>query len=128
MEKWFGLLMDLPDEIIMLICGKLNNVDVLYSLLDVNARLDRILHDGMFTKKIALAQTFSSKKEIDEKLLDRFCLEILPKIHHQIQQLSVDSLTMERIFLAVDYPNLHQLDIFMINNELHPDLTGKTSN
>src|SRR5689334_17691363 len=110
--------MDLPDEIIMLILNQLNNVDVLYSLMDVNARLDRILHDAMFTKKIVLAQTtISSDKRLDEKILDRFCFEILPKIHHQIQWLSVDSSSMERIFLAADYPNLNQLDIFIINSE-----------
>ena len=120
--------MDLPDEIIMLILNKLDNVDVLYCLMDVNPRLDRILHDAMFTKKIALVETTSSVERLDEKLLDRFCLEILPKIHHQIQWLSVNSLSMERILLAADYPNLYQLDIFIINNELRPSLTGKNSN
>ena len=55
MEQWFTLLMNLPDEMIMLIFNKLDNVDVLYSLMNVNGRLDRILHDEMFTKKIALA-------------------------------------------------------------------------
>ena len=128
MEQWFALLMDLSDEIIMLILNKLDNVDVLYSLLGVNARLDQILHDAMFTKKIVLVPTISPEKRLDEKLLDRFCLEILPKIHHQIQCLSVDSLSMERIFLAAAYPNLHQLDLFIVNNELHSDLTGKNSN
>ena len=112
----------------MLILNKLDNVVVLYSVMDVSARLDRILHDEMFTKKIALVQTTSSVERLDEKLLDQFCFEILPKIHHQIQWFSVDSLSMERILLAADYPNLHQLDIFIINNELRPDLTGKNSN
>ena len=124
MENQFALLMDLPDEIIMLILKKLDNVDVLYSLMDVNARLDRILHDAMFTKKIDLSQKLSS-----EKTLDRFCFEILPKIHHHIQWLSVDTLSMERIFLAADYPNLNQLDLFIINKESHlHHLTGKNFN
>ena len=128
MEQWFTLLMNLPNEMIMLILNKLDNADVLYSLMNVNARLDRILHDAMFTKKIALAQTLSSEKKLDEKILDRFCLEILPKIHHRIQWLSVDASSMERIFLAADYPNLNQLDIFIIDNELPSGLTGKNSN
>ena len=127
MEQWFTLLMNLPDEIILLILNKLDNADVLYSLMNFNARLDRILHDAMFTKKIALAQTLSSEKRLDEKILNRFCFEILPNIHHQIQWLSVDALSMERIFLAADYPNLNQLDIFIVNNELPPSLTGKNS-
>ena len=64
-----GRLTDLPDEIIMFILNKLDNVDVLYSLMDVNSRLDRILHDAMFTKKIASAQRISSEDEerLDEK-------------------------------------------------------------
>ena len=128
MEQGFALLMDLPDEIIMFILNKLDNVNVLYSLMNVNVRLDRILHDATFTKKIALVETIRYVKRLDEKLLDRFCLELLPKIHHQIQRLSIDSLSMERVLLAADYPNLYHLDIFIIHNDPRPSLTGKSSN
>lgn len=129
MEQWFTLLMNLPDEMIMRILNKLTNVDVLYSLMNVvNARLDRILHDTMFTKKIALVETTSCVKRLNEKILDRFCLEILPKIHDQVQWLSVDSSSIERIFLAAEYSNLKQLDIFITNKETNWRLTGKNSN
>jgi hypothetical protein len=43
---------DLPDEILMYIFKKLYNDEVLYSLMDVNQRLNRILHDRIFTRHI----------------------------------------------------------------------------
>jgi hypothetical protein len=54
MEHSITQLMDLPDEIIMIILKKLDNVEVLYSLMDINSRLNLILHDSSFTNKIIL--------------------------------------------------------------------------
>jgi len=47
-------LIDLPDEILMTIFKKLNNVQVLYSLFDVNERLNQILYDLDFTSHLTL--------------------------------------------------------------------------
>ncbi|CAF4291141.1 unnamed protein product, partial [Rotaria magnacalcarata] len=41
---------DLPDEILMYIFKKLYNGEVLYSLMDVNQRLDRIVRDTIFLR------------------------------------------------------------------------------
>ncbi len=46
---------------------------------------------------------------LDDEISDRFCLEILPKIHHKTEWLVVESLSMKRIFLVDDYPNLCSL-------------------
>lgn len=122
MEQWFARrLMDLPDEIIMFILNKLDNVDVLYSLMNVHTQLNRILHDPMLTTKIALI------KPTDE-LLDRFCLQILPQIHRRIQWLSLESTSMERVLLSAAYPNLRQLHIFITDTEPLELLTGMKSN
>ncbi|CAF4649203.1 unnamed protein product, partial [Rotaria sp. Silwood1] len=40
-------------------------------------------------------------------ILDRFCLQILPKIHHKIQFLNLESSSMERILLSTNCPNLY---------------------
>jgi hypothetical protein len=61
------------------------------------------------------------------QLLDRFCSEILPKIHHQIQWLSLESSSIERILLAANYPNLCQLDIFILTEEPQLHLNGTKS-
>ncbi|CAF3775906.1 unnamed protein product [Rotaria magnacalcarata] len=47
---------DLPDEILMYIFKKLCNGEVLYSLMDVNQRLDRIVHDTIFTRDSCLLE------------------------------------------------------------------------
>ncbi len=40
-------ILDLPDEILLIICSKMNIVDVLYSLVDVNQRFDRLVLDPL---------------------------------------------------------------------------------
>jgi hypothetical protein len=40
----------LPDEILLIILKELFNVEVLYSLIDVNHRLNKIAHDSIFHK------------------------------------------------------------------------------
>ena len=41
---------DLPDEIILIILKKLDNVAVLYSLINVNKRLNKLVQDSDFTR------------------------------------------------------------------------------
>jgi hypothetical protein len=50
--------------------------------------------------------------------LDRFCSQILPKIDHKIKWFNLESLSMERILLAVSYPNLSGLGLFNIEHEI----------
>ncbi|CAF1365370.1 unnamed protein product, partial [Rotaria sordida] len=101
---------DLPDEILMMILKKLHNSDVLYSLIGVNKRFDKIVKDSIFTNNLILTTSFNSLYQFTDTIIDRFCLEILPKINTSIQWLSVESSSMERILLATNYPNLHGLD------------------
>ncbi|CAF2891372.1 unnamed protein product [Rotaria sp. Silwood2] len=72
-------LMNLPDEILMIILKKLDNVDVLYSLMDVNTRLNQIVHDSIFTTKITLVKPIDQTLIQSDILLDRLCSQILPK-------------------------------------------------
>ncbi|CAF1340543.1 unnamed protein product [Rotaria sordida] len=112
-------LIDLPDELLFIIFKKLNNVELLYSLMGINKRLDRILYDSIFTRRLTLIRSSSNRHiyPLRDEMLDRFCLEILPKIHHKIEWLTVESLSMERIFLVDDYSNLHQLGLLSIQWE-----------
>jgi hypothetical protein len=47
-------LINFPDEILMIIFKKLGNIEVLYSLININMRLNQILSDPVFTTQITL--------------------------------------------------------------------------
>ncbi|CAF4006035.1 unnamed protein product [Adineta steineri] len=94
-------LLDLPDEILLIILKKLGSVDVLYSLLNINKRLDQMARSINNTKFL----NFS----MNNVQLNRFCCEILPQIHHNIVELTLDIFSMERILLACEYSNLTEI-------------------
>jgi hypothetical protein len=128
MEHSFIQLDDLPDEILLIVLKNLDNVEVLYSLIDVNKRLNRIVNDSVFTKYLTLMTLFSNGLlyRFNNTILDRFCRQILPKIHHKIQFLNLESSSMERILLSTNYPNLYGLGLYDLATETAKDLfTGK---
>lgn len=128
MEKFCIQLNDLPDEILIIILKKLANMEVLYSLLNVNRRLDNIAHDSVLTNYLTLLLSTSDGfvYSLHDSILDRFCLHILPKIHEKIKWLYLESLSMERILRATNYPNLYGISIYNIQAEAVIDLiTGK---
>lgn len=118
MKRSYVELNDLPDELLMIILKKLKNVDVLYSLFNVNRRLNQIVRDPIFTSRLILLKwipndvvdPFSSNS-----IRDRFCREILPEIRYQIQCLNVESSSMKDVLRAADYPHLHTLGLFNLN-------------
>ncbi len=121
-------LSDLPDEILMIIFNKIYNVEVLHCLFDVNKRLNKILYDPIFTSHLTLLKRFSddSIDPLPDPILDRFCLQILPKIHHKIHYLHLESSSMERILLSTNYPNLYGLGLYGLDIEKANHLfTGK---
>ena len=107
--------LDLPNEILLLIFNKLDNMDVLYSLLGTgNQRLDMIVQASMFTATL----NFVLKTAMADSIFDRFCLNILPKIDRNVKSLTLASESMERILLAADFPNLTELKIPNFNQQL----------
>jgi hypothetical protein len=110
--------MNLPDELLLIILKKLNNVDVLSSLMGSNTRLDRMIRDPCFTTEIDLIKLHDEKTCAQlETFIDRLCSDILPTIHYQIKCLKVHSTLLERLLLAADYSSLSQLDIFIPHEE-----------
>jgi hypothetical protein len=119
---------DLPAEVLMIIFKELPNIAVLYSLIGVNKRLNKIVHDTIFTNCLTLMTFVSShlivRKSISsyfiyplpDPVLDRFCLQILPEIHDKIKSLYLEPSSIERI-LAINYPNLVGLGLFNIQEE-----------
>jgi hypothetical protein len=115
-------LLDLSDEILMIIFKKLEKFEILYSLMDINMRLDQIVCDpSIITTQITFMKQASLLKltsPLPEIVLDRLCSQILPKIHDKIKWLKLETSSMERILLAANnYSNLRQLDIFIMDTE-----------
>jgi len=119
MENSYVQLNDLPDEILIIILKKMNNVAVLFSLIGVNRRLNKIVHDSIFTSCLTLMKCLPDKSidSFDDSILDRFCLQILPKIHHKIKWLNLEASSMKRILLVADYPNLCGLGLYNMDDE-----------
>ncbi len=98
---------DLYDEILMIILKKLHDTEVLYSLIVVNKRLNTIVYDSIFTCYLTLMKRASKGfYRFTNTILDRFCLQILPEIHHKIKWLNAESSSMKRILLSTTYANL----------------------
>ncbi|CAF1515009.1 unnamed protein product [Rotaria sordida] len=96
-------------------------MDVLYSLLDIdNQRLDTILQENIFTNTLNFVLTTLTDNiySITDPILNQFCINILPKIHNNVKSLILDSISMEKILLAGDYPNLTQVKIFNFNEKI----------
>ncbi|CAF3690225.1 unnamed protein product [Rotaria sp. Silwood1] len=111
---------DLPDEILMIIFKKLNNLDVFYSLQGVNQRINKIIQDRVFTNRLIFVKWLSDSF-IDliccDMILDRFCLQILPEIHHNIKWLDLESSSMKHVLRTAHYPNLRSLGLYNIHEE-----------
>lgn len=94
------------------------NDEVLYSLTGVNLRIDRILHDTIFTSDLCLFEYCSIQDTtfpLPDSIIDRFCSKILPQIGHQIKSLSLSRASIERVLHATNYPNLNYLGLFDIS-------------
>ncbi|CAF2765944.1 unnamed protein product [Rotaria sp. Silwood2] len=120
MEHSCSKLNVLPDEIFLIIFKELNNLEVLYSFTDVNKRINKIAHDPIFASHLSLLRHCSdhSINPLNDSMLDRFCLQILPEIHYKIKWLDLESSSMERILLATNYPNLYGFGLYNLDEEI----------
>jgi hypothetical protein len=100
---------------------KLNNSDILYSFIGVNKRLDRTAKDSIFTRCLTL-ETSGRSKRFTDKMVNRLCLQILPKIHNNIESLILHLSYMTYILLATYYPNLRGISLYDQKSETARDL------
>ncbi|CAF1348838.1 unnamed protein product, partial [Rotaria sordida] len=101
---------------------ELGTIDVL-NLVDINQRLDNILYDHEVISHLTLFR-YSSNNYIyplDDKLIDLFCLKILPEIYHKIKWLNLEVSSMERI-LERNYPNLCGIGLYNMDSDTALDL------
>ncbi|CAF5224643.1 unnamed protein product, partial [Rotaria magnacalcarata] len=92
-------LLDLPIEILFLILKKLDNIDVLYSLFGINnQRLDIVAQQQIFSNIlsfVAISQSTDDICSISDSILNRFRIDILPRIQQNVKSLSVESASIE---------------------------------
>jgi hypothetical protein len=117
-------ILDLPDEILFIIFKKLNMVDVLYSLVDVNRQLDRLALDFLYIRHLDITTNMTIKSlynqtfSIDTQVLSRICEKILPRIHHQVQKLTVEQYSMKQVLVAASYPQLYSLSLLNFQEKI----------
>ena len=104
-------LLDLPDELLLFIMKSMKPTEILYSLLGVNKKLDRLASSIYHTYLVNFTNTSSTDEHIcmDPNVFDRFCSEILPRICQNVRILILDHWTMERALLACKYPALQSI-------------------
>ncbi|CAF5038663.1 unnamed protein product, partial [Rotaria sp. Silwood1] len=105
---------DLPNEILLNILKKLDNIGVLYSLFGViDERFDSLLQDDIFTNTLnLLTNSADNSSSLIDPILDRFCIDILPRIHYNVKHLILESTSMGRIFLTGTFPHVTRLHVF----------------
>ncbi len=81
---------------------KLQPIDVLYSLVGVNKRLNIIVGNVISRSTIYLVKISPTLRicSLYKSELDRLCLYTLPQMHHHIKMMFVES-------SSGDYPNLY---------------------
>jgi len=121
---------DLPNEILLYIFKKLDNISVLYSLFGViNEQFDSLLQDNSFTNTLnLLTNSADDNSSFLDPILDRFCISILPRIHYNVKHLILQSMSMERILLTGTFPNLTHVKVFNFGQHIALNyFTGKIS-
>jgi hypothetical protein len=124
-------ILDLPDEVLLIIFNKLNMVDVFNSFVDVCERFDQLVFDSFYIRNLDMtSMTMKSFYDriysVDDQVLSRICSNILPRIHHQINELIIEQQSMQRVLYTLNYPQLHSLTLMDFEVEtLSKYLTGK---
>ena len=122
-------ILDLPDEMLCAILNKLSMVDIFYSLVDVDERLDRLVLHSLYVYHLnfvikSLVKRYSSS--IDDQVLDHVCRKLFPRVCNDVYRLTVEPLSLERVLGIAHYPHLSSLSLINFPGKaLVSQLTGK---
>jgi hypothetical protein len=117
-------ILDIPDEIFFIIFKKLNMVEVLYSLVDVNRRFDRLALDSLYINNLNMTDTMTVNSfyeqpcSIDAQVISKISEKILSRIHDQVHKLTIEEFSIEPILLAANYPQLYSLSLINFQEEM----------
>lgn len=106
-------ILDLPDEILRTIFGKLRMIEMFYSLMNVNERFNRLILDPVYIRHLDLTIPPLSDHDcpIYDEMIDRIRTKILPEIHVQITKLILEPCSMKFIVNTIDFPCLTSLSL-----------------
>lgn len=106
-------ILDLPNEILVIIFNKLYMIDVLYSLVGINERFNRLVLDPLYIHHLDMIinSSLDHVSSIDNQVLSRICEKVLPQIHHRVNKLSVEPCSMKHILHTINYPQLYSLSL-----------------
>ncbi|CAF0864313.1 unnamed protein product [Adineta ricciae] len=98
-------IVSLCDELLLTIYNRPDNVNVLYSLIGVSRKIDELVGGITFTQYVGPSRINFKKKSI----LDRFCLDLLPRVRHNNQSLTLNVSLIDHVFRIGYYSELHKL-------------------
>jgi len=123
-------IVDLADEILLMILNKLDQIDVLHSVVHVNRRFQELALDPLYIRDLHLSDMsnlkslFDSTLPFDRESISRLSEEILPQIHHLVQKLTIEQCLAKHV-LGMNYPQLYSLSLMHFEEEiLYQYLTG----
>ncbi|CAF1294720.1 unnamed protein product [Rotaria sordida] len=99
-------------------------VEVLYSLVDVNRRFDRLALDSLYINNLNMTDTMTINSfieqpcSIDAEVISKISEKILPRIHSQVHKLTIEEFSIKPILLAVNYPQLYSLSLINFQEEM----------
>ncbi len=124
-------ILDLPDEILLIIFNKLNTIDTLYSLVDVNKRFDQLVLNSLRIHKLdttnmVIKSYYDRTFSMNNNVLSRISKKILPRIHHQLNELIIEQNSIKHILLTANYSQVDSLSLVNFQKEiLFQYLTGR---
>ncbi|CAF0728294.1 unnamed protein product [Rotaria sp. Silwood1] len=91
-------------------------------LVDIKERFERLILDDLYIHHLnmttmTIMSVFDHIFSIDNQVLDRSCEKILPRIHHQVNQLTVEPHSMDRL-LAINYSQLYSLSLDVFQDKM----------
>ncbi|CAF4556981.1 unnamed protein product, partial [Rotaria magnacalcarata] len=106
-------LLDPPNEMFRIIFNKLNATDMLYSLVNVNQRFDRVVLDPLNVQYLDfVTKPFNMRNlSIHAQILQKVRENILPRIKDKVKKLTVDPISMKFILGIVRYSQLYSLSL-----------------
>ena len=125
-------ILDLPDEILLIILKNVNVIDIVSSLVGINQRFDRLIVDPLHIRHVDMtngmieSSLYDLVSSTDVEILSKLCQNLLPRIHHHVEQLTLVPNSIKSILHTVDYyPQLHTLSlVFFQEDVFYRYLTG----
>jgi hypothetical protein len=105
-------ILDLPDEMLLIILSKMDMIDVLYSLVDVNKRFNQLVFDPVYIHHLDLTvkTSLDHNLPVDNQFFNQIRTKVLPRICSKVNKMTIIPPSMEFIFnTTIDYPQLHSL-------------------